>query len=93
MLPYSILPIQPGSLLSLAPAEALPPAEAPAPVLEVTDITYPPLPAVAHVADDVPVAAPVDSPPAPSGQPAKVANAAALCLLPAMLSSMYLSHY
>ncbi|KAJ0984392.1 hypothetical protein J5N97_002748 [Dioscorea zingiberensis] len=56
-LPYTIQPAQPGSLLSLAPPEALPPAEAPAPVLEPADVQDPPLPPVAKID-------PADAPPA-----------------------------
>lgn len=46
-IPYPILPIEPGSLLSLIPPEQVAPAEAPIPPLEATSIVDPPLPAVA----------------------------------------------
>ncbi|CAD5173509.1 unnamed protein product [Musa acuminata subsp. malaccensis] len=88
-LPYSILPAEPGTLLSLASPDAAPPAEAPAPVLEVADVVDPPLPPVADLVEKAPVTSPTTQHP-PSGQPANVANAA-LCLLMAMLSFFALS--
>lgn len=88
-LPYSILPVEPGSLLSLVSPEALPPAEAPAPVLAVADIQDPPLPPVADLSDKASVtAAPQTSPPR-SGQSAISVNAA-LSLLIVMLSFVQL---
>lgn len=42
----AILPVQPGSLIGIIQG-AEPPAEAPAPTLEVSDIVDPPLPPVA----------------------------------------------
>ncbi|XP_065016855.1 glycerophosphodiester phosphodiesterase GDPDL6-like [Musa acuminata AAA Group] len=88
-LPYSILPVEPGSLLSLVSPEALPPAEAPAPVLAVADIQDPPLPPVADLSDKASVtAAPQTSPPR-SGQSAIAVNAA-LSLLIVMLSFVQL---
>ncbi|XP_030546737.1 glycerophosphodiester phosphodiesterase GDPDL6-like [Rhodamnia argentea] len=54
----AILPVQPGSLVSIIQG-AEPPAEAPAPILEVADIVDPPLPPVA-------VDLSVNSPPAPA---------------------------
>ncbi|KAK1288776.1 putative glycerophosphoryl diester phosphodiesterase 2 [Acorus calamus] len=66
-LPYTILPAQPGSLLALAPSEALPPAEPPAPVLTVADVVDPPLPPVAEQSESLaPNAAPASGP-RPSG--------------------------
>lgn len=54
----AILPVQPGSLIGIIQG-AEPPAEAPAPVLEVSDIVDPPLPpVVANVSSN--------SPPAPA---------------------------
>lgn len=88
-LPYSILPAEPGTLLSLASPDAAPPAEAPAPVLEVADVVDPPLPPVADLVEKAPVTSPTTQHP-PSGQPANVTNAA-LCLLMAMLSFFALS--
>ncbi|CAL9075451.1 unnamed protein product [Musa textilis] len=91
-LSYSILPVEPGSLLSLVSPEALPPAEAPAPVLAVADIQDPPLPPVADLSDKASVtAAPQTSPPR-SGQPAIAVNAA-LSLLILMLSFIRLSFH
>ncbi|CAL9773908.1 unnamed protein product [Musa acuminata subsp. burmannicoides] len=88
-LSYSILPVEPGSLLSLVSPEALPPAEAPAPVLAVADIQDPPLPPVADLSDKASVtAAPQTSPPR-SGQSAIAVNAA-LSLLIVMLSFVQL---
>ncbi|CAL9196333.1 unnamed protein product [Musa hybrid cultivar] len=88
-LSYSILPVEPGSLLSLVSPEALPPAEAPAPVLAVADIQDPPLPPVADLSDKASVtAAPQTSPPR-SGQSAIAVNAA-LSLLIVMLSFIQL---
>ncbi|KAK9947372.1 hypothetical protein M0R45_003001 [Rubus argutus] len=46
-IPYPILPIEPGSLLSLIPPEQVAPAEAPIPPLQATSIVDPPLPPVA----------------------------------------------
>ncbi|KAJ8461742.1 hypothetical protein OPV22_034668 [Ensete ventricosum] len=91
-LSYSILPVEPGSLLSLVAPEALPPAEAPAPVLAVADIQDTPLPPVADLSDKASVtAAPQTSPPR-SGQPAIAVNAA-LSLLTVMLSFVQLSFH
>ncbi|KAG1363936.1 putative Glycerophosphodiester phosphodiesterase GDPDL7 [Cocos nucifera] len=45
-LPFSILPVEPGSLLKEAQPELLPPAQAPAPALDAADIVDPPLPPV-----------------------------------------------
>ncbi|RWW04291.1 hypothetical protein GW17_00032494 [Ensete ventricosum] len=91
-LSYSILPVEPGSLLSLVAPEALPPAEAPAPVLAVADIQDTPLPPVADLSDKASVtAAPQTSPPR-SGQPAIAVNTA-LSLLIVMLSFVQLSFH
>jgi len=46
---YNILPAQAGSLLSLVPREAQPPAETPLPPLQVSDVVDPPLPPVANI--------------------------------------------
>lgn len=45
-LSYTILPAEPGSLVSQVPPGALPPALPPAPVLEPADVLDPPLPPV-----------------------------------------------
>ncbi|KAG6522244.1 hypothetical protein ZIOFF_019382 [Zingiber officinale] len=84
-LDYSILPIEPGSLLDLAPPEALPPAEAPAPPLQVADIQDPPLPPVTNLSQVSSVAPPTTS---PSGQSANVPSIT-LGLLLLVLSSIY----
>ncbi|RWV88039.1 hypothetical protein BHE74_00045436 [Ensete ventricosum] len=88
-LPYSILPAEPGTLLSLASPDAGSPAEAPAPVLEVADVVDPPLPPVIDLVEKAPVTSPTTQHP-PSGQPANAVNAA-LCLLTVMLSFFALS--
>ncbi|XP_073004059.1 glycerophosphodiester phosphodiesterase GDPDL7-like [Typha latifolia] len=90
-LSYTILPTEPGSLLSLAPPEALPPAQAPAPVLNDSDVVDPPLPPVIDVADNAP---PVSAPSAshnPSSQPANAANFLG-CLLMVVLTFTSLSY-
>ncbi|KAK6944378.1 Glycerophosphodiester phosphodiesterase domain [Dillenia turbinata] len=43
---YVIPPVEANSLISVAPQEAQPPAEAPAPALEAADVVDPPLPSV-----------------------------------------------
>lgn len=48
--PYSILPAQAGSLLSLAQPEVLPPSEPPAPALTVANVVDPPLPSINKIA-------------------------------------------
>ncbi|TVU02018.1 hypothetical protein EJB05_52553 [Eragrostis curvula] len=48
-LSYSILPAQPGALVNIAVPGALPPAGAPAPMLEPADVLDPPLPPVLAV--------------------------------------------
>ncbi|XP_042399846.1 glycerophosphodiester phosphodiesterase GDPDL7-like [Zingiber officinale] len=48
-LAYQILPIELGAHIALVPPEALPPAEAPAPALQVSDIQDPALPPVADL--------------------------------------------
>ncbi|KAA8535314.1 hypothetical protein F0562_030317 [Nyssa sinensis] len=74
-IPYTILPVQPGSLLSLGPPDVQPPAAAPAPPLNATDIVDPPLPAVISIANtSTPAAAPAGQP--RSNSPRDVANVA-----------------
>ncbi|XP_073098785.1 glycerophosphodiester phosphodiesterase GDPDL7-like isoform X2 [Elaeis guineensis] len=90
-LPFSILPVEPGSLLKEAQPELLPPTQAPAPALDAADIVDPPLPPVVKVSETAPGAAPESSPTHPSGQPANAANAA-LLLLMMVLSFIYLSY-
>jgi len=89
-LPFSILPVEPGSLLKEAQPELLPPTQAPAPALDAADIVDPPLPPVVKVSETAPGAAPASSQTHPSGQPANAADAA-LCLLMMMLGFIYLS--
>ncbi|KAJ4963439.1 hypothetical protein NE237_023378 [Protea cynaroides] len=60
-LPYTILPAEAGSLLALASPEVLPPAEAPAPPLDVADVIDPPLPPVAVISTKAPAAAPAEA--------------------------------
>ncbi|RWR91117.1 glycerophosphodiester phosphodiesterase GDPDL7 [Cinnamomum micranthum f. kanehirae] len=84
--PYSILPAQAGSLVSLVPPELLPPSEPPAPALTVANVVDPPLPSVKKVA------------PAPgkagtsSGQ-ATVTIDMSLCLVMLVFSFMSLSYH
>ncbi|XP_031479028.1 glycerophosphodiester phosphodiesterase GDPDL7-like [Nymphaea colorata] len=67
---YTILSIQPNNLLSsVSASDGLPPAEAPAPVLSVSDVSEPPLPPVSIVSHESPAAAPEKSS-LPSGHPA-----------------------
>ncbi|KAJ0090194.1 hypothetical protein Patl1_14733 [Pistacia atlantica] len=47
-LPYTILPITPGDMLSIIPEPVQPPASGPYPSLSIADIVDPPLPAVAN---------------------------------------------
>ncbi|XP_059638149.1 glycerophosphodiester phosphodiesterase GDPDL7-like [Cornus florida] len=95
-LSYSILPIQPGSLLNLAPPEVLPPAVAPAPALNVADVVDPPLPPVSNVSPPAPTPAaagegagatpgPAEKP--GSSSPKNIANIA-LSLVAIMLLSL-----
>ncbi|OVA01347.1 Glycerophosphoryl diester phosphodiesterase [Macleaya cordata] len=79
--PYAIIAPQPSEMLNLAAAEAVPPAEPPAPVLKPADVVDPPLPPVAN-ADAVknPTAAGPAGTPGKSSQPANVANFG-LCLV------------
>ncbi|XP_061990534.1 glycerophosphodiester phosphodiesterase GDPDL7-like isoform X1 [Rosa rugosa] len=80
-IPYPILPIEPGSLLSLLPPDKVAPAAAPLPALEASSIVDPPLPPVAPKKETKPDS---DSPsgdkpahaPAPTGKSSAFANAA-----------------
>ncbi|KAJ0089654.1 hypothetical protein Patl1_14750 [Pistacia atlantica] len=47
-LPYAILPIAPGDMLSIIPEPVQPPTSAPSPSLNIADIVDPPLPPVAN---------------------------------------------
>ncbi|KAJ4810513.1 Glycerophosphodiester phosphodiesterase [Rhynchospora pubera] len=74
-LEYTIVPSTPGQLVQAAGPGALPPAEAPAPILDPADVVDPPLPPVVAVADQSPEApGPATTTPAKSGQPANVAG-------------------
>uniref|UniRef100_A0A5B6Z2M4 glycerophosphodiester phosphodiesterase n=1 Tax=Davidia involucrata TaxID=16924 RepID=A0A5B6Z2M4_DAVIN len=85
-LPYTILPVEPGSLLSLGLRDVQPPAAAPAPALNVADVVDPPLPAViSNVSTSTPAAAPAGKP--RSNSPKNVANMA-LSLVAIMLISL-----
>ncbi|KAF8400543.1 hypothetical protein HHK36_013842 [Tetracentron sinense] len=85
--PYPILPPEPGSLLSLAPPELLPPAEAPAPPLNASDVVDPPLPpVVSDISDTGPAAVPTGTPKR-SGQTANVVNVG-LCLVAIVVLSL-----
>lgn len=89
-LPYTTIPSTPGQLLQVATPGTLPPAEAPAPILDPADIVDPPLPPVVAVADQAPpVPAPATSAPNKSGQPANMAGVL-LCLIMAAFSFVQL---
>ncbi|XP_057508474.1 glycerophosphodiester phosphodiesterase GDPDL6-like [Actinidia eriantha] len=84
---YSILPVQPGSLLRLVPAEVMPPAEAPAPVLSVADIVHPPPPpAATNTSASTPATAPARKK-SHSGVPSNAAHMA-FGLVAIMLTSL-----
>ncbi|XP_058114353.1 glycerophosphodiester phosphodiesterase GDPDL7-like [Magnolia sinica] len=86
---YSILPAEPGSLLSLAPPEVLPPTEPPAPSLTIADVEDPPLPPVINPTTP-PVASPTNT---LSGQPSNNSINLVLCLALVGLSFMSLSYH
>ncbi|KAA8531130.1 hypothetical protein F0562_005839 [Nyssa sinensis] len=73
-LDYGIVTSQPGDLINLIQPEALPPAEAPAPALDVSYVVDPPLPPVAKVSNDSASDAGAAPAPQKSSQTAKVAN-------------------
>lgn len=87
-LSYSILPAQPGGLMSVADPQALPPAAAPNPALTPADVIDPPLPPVADVpkpnstAADGPAADAAAEGPGSSG----VANGVDIVLLLSLVS-------
>ncbi|KAE9604523.1 putative glycerophosphodiester phosphodiesterase [Lupinus albus] len=58
----TILPAKPGELLRTVAPELLPPAEAPLPPLEVSNVVDPPLPPVSNPIIDGPDAAPISPP-------------------------------
>ncbi|XP_052181862.1 glycerophosphodiester phosphodiesterase GDPDL6-like [Diospyros lotus] len=83
---YSILAVQPGSLLSLVPNEILPPAAAPAPALNVGDIVDPPLPGLSNASASTPAAVPPGKP--HSGTAKNVGNLS-FCLVTVLLLSLH----
>ncbi|XXG58911.1 hypothetical protein AAC387_Pa04g1096 [Persea americana] len=84
--PYSILPAQAGSLVSLVPPELLPPSEPPAPALTVANIVDPPLPSVKKVA-------PAPGEAGTSSGRATVTINMSLCLVMLVFSFMSLSYH
>ncbi|KAA8522891.1 hypothetical protein F0562_009314 [Nyssa sinensis] len=90
-LPYTILPVETGSLLSLAPPDLQPPAAAPAPALNVDDIVDPPLPVVSNSSSSAPpAAAPTEKPRSSSpGYGTNVALSLAVIMLLSLLSTGY----
>ncbi|KAA8547043.1 hypothetical protein F0562_003473 [Nyssa sinensis] len=91
---YMIVTSQPGDLLKLIQPEALPPAEAPAPAPDVSDVVDPPLPPVAKVSNDSTSDAGARAAPAPQkrGKTAKVANVG-LCLIAIVVLSWLSTGY
>ncbi|OIV99858.1 hypothetical protein TanjilG_26196 [Lupinus angustifolius] len=83
----TILPAQPGELLSTIPAELLPPSAAPLPPLEVADVVDPPLPAVVNTTKDVHAAAPA-APVAPSSTASANSSNVALSLVAILVFAM-----
>ncbi|KAH9607223.1 hypothetical protein KSS87_021287 [Heliosperma pusillum] len=66
--PFYMSPVQPGAILALVPSEALPPAQAPSPLLNQDDISESPLPAVVKVDSPPPTSTPEPPKPSASGQ-------------------------
>ncbi|KAK6942264.1 Glycerophosphodiester phosphodiesterase domain [Dillenia turbinata] len=74
---YLIPPVEANSLIDVAPAEAQPPAEAPAPALDAADVVDPPLPSVAASdADAASATDPAAKAPTPSKSGVHQTNAA-----------------
>lgn len=89
-LPYTTIPSTPGQLLEAASPGTLPPAQAPAPILDPADVVDPPLPSVVVVADQSPPApAPATPTSTKSGQPGNVGGVI-LCLIMAAFSFVQL---
>jgi hypothetical protein len=89
-LPYTTITSTPGQLVRAASPGSLPPAQAPAPVLDPADVVDAPLPPVMAVADQAPPApAPANPTDTKSGQPANVASFF-LCLIMAAFAFVQL---
>ncbi|MQL89374.1 hypothetical protein Taro_021948 [Colocasia esculenta] len=86
---YTVLPIEPGSLMQMAAPGAAPPVEAPAPSLTVADVRDPPLPPVTSENASSLIASPPSA--HSSGQPSNVMINASLLLLMAFISMAFLS--
>ncbi|XP_059658603.1 glycerophosphodiester phosphodiesterase GDPDL7-like [Cornus florida] len=84
--PYSILPVMPGSLLSLINPKFNTPADSPTHPLATTDVVDPPLPPVSNVSHVSKTAATAPAP-QQSGQAAQVANVG-LCLVATLVLSL-----
>ncbi|ERM97414.1 glycerophosphodiester phosphodiesterase GDPDL6 [Amborella trichopoda] len=89
---YTILPVEAGALLGLVNEDALPPAEAPAPVLTVADVEEPPLPSLADASKNTQSPAPTATP-SPSGVPTGATISVALCLVTMVLGLLSLGHH
>ncbi|GJM90440.1 hypothetical protein PR202_ga06719 [Eleusine coracana subsp. coracana] len=87
-LSYSILPAQPGALVNIAVPGALPPAGAPAPLLEPADVLDPPLPPVLAVSA---AAAPAPTGAADNTTSAASINAGSSLLVAGMVALLSLS--
>ncbi|CAL0307076.1 unnamed protein product [Lupinus luteus] len=87
----TILPAQPGDLLSTIPAEILPPAGAPLPALEVADVVDPPLPAVANLTEEATTAPP--APVAPSSTASANTSNFVLSLVAILVLAMLSEHH
>ncbi|XP_019441286.1 PREDICTED: glycerophosphodiester phosphodiesterase GDPDL7-like [Lupinus angustifolius] len=88
----TILPAQPGELLSTIPVEILPPEGSPLPPLKVENVVDPPLPAVVNVTKDVPAASAAAVAPSSSTAPANVSNIALSLLAILVLAMLSASH-
>lgn len=83
--------VLPGGLLQLIPPPALPPAQAPLPVLEDSDVTEPPLPSGAVKPPSPTPGASTPTAPAPTGngQP-KLSIPGVISGVPVLLASLFL---
>ncbi|CAL0330437.1 unnamed protein product [Lupinus luteus] len=88
---HTILPAQPGELLSTIPVEILPPEGSPLPPLEVANVVDPPLPAVVKVTKDVPAASAAAVPPS-STAPESVSNIALSLVAVLVFAMLSTSH-
>ncbi|XP_057959789.1 glycerophosphodiester phosphodiesterase GDPDL6-like isoform X2 [Malania oleifera] len=90
---YPLIPVETGSLLALAPQDALEPASAPLPSLDVSDVVDPPLPLVTAVINgSEPVLAPAPAETHRSTCTGLVANMGLSLLAVAMLSLLSLGY-